>query len=168
MSDTWKLGLCHRTRSVQVRRDTPLDNIYHVTTEANVADIPTRPDKLTLAELGPGSDWEQGRPWMHKELSQLVMEGILTPIKDLTLHTEEREDFDKSLVFKHSTLHMMNQGFATTKDQDKTPISKTIQRDQFSKYIVFPTKFKLPKVVRILAICVKFVKAFIGKWRKNK
>ena len=33
---------------------------------------------------------------------------------------------------------------------------------------MFPTKFKLLKLVRILAICVKFVKAFIGKWRRNK
>ena len=55
------------------------EHIYHVTTEANVADIPTRPDKLTLADLGPGSEWEEGRPWMHKEVPQLVQEGILTP-----------------------------------------------------------------------------------------
>ena len=69
---------------------------------------------------------------MHKELSQLVEEGILTPIKDLTLHTEEKEDFDKGFVFKHSTLDMTNQGFTTTKDQDNTPTSKTVQRAQFS------------------------------------
>ena len=55
------------------------EHIYPVTTEANVADIPTRPDKLTLADLGPGSEWEEGRPWMHKEVPQLVQEGILTP-----------------------------------------------------------------------------------------
>ena len=56
---------------------------------------------------------------MHKELSKLVEEGILTPIKDLTIHTEEREDFDKGFLFKHNTLDMMNQGFATTKEHDK-------------------------------------------------
>ena len=121
LTDKLKLGLWHRTCSVQVRQGTPLENIYHVTTEANVADIPTRPDKLTLADLRPGSDWEQGRPWMHKELSQLVEQGILTPIRDLTLHTEEKEDFDKGFVCKHSTLDMTNQGFTTTKDQDNTP-----------------------------------------------
>ena len=156
MSDKLKLGLWHRTRSVQVRRGTPLDNFYQMTTEANVADIPTRPDKLTLADLGPGSDWEQGRPWMRKELSHL------------TIQSEEKEDFNKSFVFKHNTLDKANQGFTTMKDYDNTPTSKTTQWAQFSEYIVFPTKFKLHKVVRILAICVKFVKAFIGKWRRNK
>ena len=52
LSDKLKLGLLRMTRSVQVRRGTPLENIYHVT------DIPTRPYKLTLADLGQGSDWE--------------------------------------------------------------------------------------------------------------
>ena len=139
-----------------------------MTIEANVADIPTRPDKLTLADLGPGSDWEQGRPWMHKEVSHLVEEGILTPIQDLTMQTDEKDDFAIGFVFKHNTMDMANQGFTTIRDQNNTSTSKTSQRAQLSKYIVFPTKFKLPKVVRILAIRVKFVKAFISKWRKNK
>ena len=64
-----RLVIWHRSRSVQIRRGIPLDNIYHVTTEANVADVPTRPDKLTISNLGPGSDWDGGRPWMQKELS---------------------------------------------------------------------------------------------------
>ena len=57
LSNKLKLGLWHRTQAVQVRRGTPLENIYNMITEANVADIPTRPDQLTLADLGPGSDW---------------------------------------------------------------------------------------------------------------
>ena len=59
-----RLGIWRRSRSVQIRRGTPLDHIYHVTTEANVANVPTRPDKLTISDLGPGSDWDGGRPWM--------------------------------------------------------------------------------------------------------
>ena len=105
---------------------------------------------------------------MHKEVFHLVEEGILTPIQDLTMHTDKKDDFDKGFVFKHNTMHMANQGFTTIRDQNNTSTSKTSQRAQLSKYIVFPTKFKLPKVVRILAICVKFVKAFVSKWRKKK
>ena len=33
---------------------------------------------------------------------------------------------------------------------------------------MFPSKFKFPKVVRILAFCTKFVNAFVRKWRKTK
>ena len=127
LSDKLKLGLWHRTRAVHVIRGTPLYHIYHVTTEANIADIPTRPDKLTLADLGPGSEWEQGRPWMHREISQLVQEGILTPIKDLAMQTNKKDDFDKGFVFKHSTLDMANQGFATL-DLNNTLTARTSQR----------------------------------------
>ena len=56
LSEKNRLGLWHRTRSVQVRRGTPMENIYHVTTSANIADIPTRPDRLSLADVGPGSE----------------------------------------------------------------------------------------------------------------
>ena len=57
LSEKNRLGLWHRTRSVQIRRGTPLENIYHVKTAANIADIPTRPDLLTLKDVGPGSEW---------------------------------------------------------------------------------------------------------------
>ena len=71
LSDKNRLAIWHRTRSVQVRRGTPMENIYHVITSANVADIPTRPHKCSLQDVGPGSEWECGRPWMTKEISQL-------------------------------------------------------------------------------------------------
>ena len=80
LSEKNRLGLWHMTCSVQVRRGTPLDHIYHVTAAANVADIPTWPDHLSLADVGPGSEWENGRPWMTKTIEQLVDEGTLTPI----------------------------------------------------------------------------------------
>lgn len=40
-------------------------------------------------------------------------------------------------------------------------------RATFSKYLVFPTNCSFPKTVRILAICVPFVKAFTDKWMKK-
>ena len=48
LSEKKRLGLWHRTRVVQVRRGTPLGNLFHVRTNLNVADGPTRPDKFNL------------------------------------------------------------------------------------------------------------------------
>ena len=54
LSEKKRLGLWHRTRSVQIRRGTSLDNIYHVKTQKNIADGPTRPDKFDFTlDIGP-------------------------------------------------------------------------------------------------------------------
>ena len=58
-------------RTAQIRRGTPNEHIYHVISSANVADIPTRPNRCTIKDVGPGREWEEGRPWMKKELSTL-------------------------------------------------------------------------------------------------
>ena len=76
LSDKKRLGLWHRTRSVQIRRGTPLENLYHVRTDMNVADGPTRPDKFDVSDMGPGSVWELGLPWMHEDLDVIIEKGI--------------------------------------------------------------------------------------------
>lgn len=93
LSDRSRLGLWHRTRCAQIRRGTPTENMYHVSTSANVADIPTRPNKCTINDVGPDSKWETGRPWMRKEISALVEEGTLTPVADLTTIRDNDPDY---------------------------------------------------------------------------
>ena len=41
-------------------------------------------------------------------------------------------------------------------------------RGSFTNYVLFPTKFSFPMMVRILSICLKFVRAFCQKWGKKK
>ena len=88
LSDRSRLGLRHRTSSAQIRRGTPTENMYHVITSANVAEIPTRPDKCTINDVGPDSEWEKGRPWMKKEISALVEEGTMCELCVLS-HTSD-------------------------------------------------------------------------------
>ena len=38
---------------------------------------------VTVADLGPGSRWEEGEPWMINAVIDLVQEGILTPVAKL-------------------------------------------------------------------------------------
>ena len=84
------LGQWHRTRSVQIRRGTPTENLFYVQTSFNIADGPTRPDKLSISDVGPGSTWEVGLPWMTRDLEDIVGQQILTPVQNLTMREEDR------------------------------------------------------------------------------
>ena len=61
-------------------------------------------------------------------------------------------------MFKYAALDMAAQGFAS-QDLHNTSTERTTQRAEFSDYRIFPTKFKFPRIVRILAICTKYVRA---------
>ena len=171
LSEKNRLGLWHRTRSVQIRRGTPLDNIYHVTTTANVADIPTRPDRLTLDDLGPSSEWENGRPWMSEEVSDLIKDGTLTPISNMVLQQDDQEEFNEGFVYERGTPECLTRGHLAmvsheTTDPETCP--RVLERASVGKYILFPTKYAFPKVVRILSICLKFIRALRKKWSKKE
>ena len=62
-SEKLRLSLFHRNRVLQTRRGTELDTVYHVRTESNPADVGTRPGKVKLTDIGPGSRWENGDAW---------------------------------------------------------------------------------------------------------
>ena len=68
MSETKPLAMFHKNRVVQIRRGTELDQLYHVRTEVNSADVGTRPDKLKVQDVGPGSVWQEGYPWMRMDM----------------------------------------------------------------------------------------------------
>ena len=91
---------------------------------------------------------------MHKEIPQLIQDGTLTPINELIIPTDEKDDFDKGFVFKYGALNMATQGFAS-QDLHNTSTERTTQRAEFSDYLKIPTKFKFPRIVRTLAICTK-------------
>ena len=84
-SEKKSLSMYHRNRVIQIRRGSTLDCLYHVTTEENIADLGTRPEKVKLTDIGPDSEWELGKKWMQKDINIAVNEGILRPIADLRI-----------------------------------------------------------------------------------
>ena len=169
ISEKKRLGLWHRTRSVQIRRGTPLDNLYHVKTAMNIADGPTRPDKLDLSSIGPGSVWETGLPWMTMELSEIVSSGILTPVKDLVLKKEDEKEFEEGFVLEKSP-DVLTQGHYSSYLSSSTAekrVKLVTERASFSNYLLLPTKFSYDKTVRILSLVAKFCDAFRRKWQSG-
>ena len=57
-SENRRLGIFHRSRVLQIRRFTSLDNLYHVKSDQNPCDTGTRPEKVTIDSVGPDSRWE--------------------------------------------------------------------------------------------------------------
>ena len=76
-----------------------LENLYHVRSESNPSDVGTRPEKVTVGDVGPGSRWENGDPWMRKEIEQAVNDNILKPVRDLQINDEEESEFRKGAYF---------------------------------------------------------------------
>ena len=156
-SEKKSLSMYHRNRVIQIRRSSELDNIFHVRTEENLADLGTRPEKVKISDVGPDSEWECGKSWMHGEVSDAIEQGILKPISELRLSAEkDTDDYRDGLVFKGDADLFCN---AVTKSR----VEQLQLRVKFSAYLLVPTKFGFKKVVRIMAI----VLAFISKCRKK-
>ena len=150
-SENRRLGIFHRTRVLQIKRFTSLDQLYHVKTDHNPCDTGTRPDKVTLDSVGPDSRWERGSGWMRESIDRAVSTGILKPALSLRLHPEEEKDFDDGCIFEKP--EVLTRGHVTV----PVRVTKLEARAKFSNYPLLPTKFSFPVVVRIYATMIKFV-----------
>ena len=155
-SDKLKLSLFHRNRVVQIRRTVDLDKMFHVITSENLADLPTRPDRVGIEDADPSSPWHTGLTWMKGDLSDAVANGILTPLKELSMSDELKKEFDEGLVFEKSK-DILTKGH-TTLIQNR--IDLVYSRAKFASYLILPTKFHFPSIVRIIGYVYKFIKSF--------
>ena len=102
-SEKKSLSTFHRNRVIQIRHGTDLERLYHVKTEENLADLGTRPEKVKVTDVGPESEWENGKEWMRQELSAAVSNGILKPVSELRLNPESDEEFKEGLLLSQDT-----------------------------------------------------------------
>ena len=102
-ADKKRLSIFHRNRTVQIRRGIDLDKLYHVISEGNPSDVGTRPDTITVADVGPNSVWEIGLPWMNGTVEDAIAKGILTPVSQLRVKEEDEEDFNKGVIIERTS-----------------------------------------------------------------
>ena len=180
LSTEKRLSIFHRNRVAQILRATEIGNIYHVASEENPCDVGTRPDNVSLEDIGPMSQWEKGHSWMNGEISEAVEKGILKPAKSLKLNDAEKDTFKEGLVFER-TKEILTPGhvvsIASTLDENQevqsaqkvyeastSVVSKRVnaiqERLEFSQYLISPTKYSWVKVVRIHTIVFRFLKSF--------
>jgi hypothetical protein len=153
------LAIFQRNRAVQVRRSMDLNDIYHVKTDSNPSDVGTRPEKVTLEDVGPGSRWEEGDPWMRLEIEEVLQMGIIKPASELRIQDEEESEFSKGLIFERVP-EILTRGHVISEKR----VSLIEERASMSKYLVLPSKFNFVKVVRITS----WVMMFVTKSRKGR
>ena len=164
-SEKLKLSLFHRNRVMQIRRGTDLETVYHVQTESNPADCGTRPHKVKLSDVGPNSRWENGDSWMYLDIDEVVASGILKPATAIRVSKDIEDDFNQGLLFGERD-GVLAGGFHSNNSVEvsKLRLEKLQERANYSKYIILPTKYSFPKLVRIYSYVMRFVrKASKGK-----
>ena len=85
MSEGKPLSMFHKNRVIQIKRGTNMEDLYHVRTEVNAADIGTRPEKISPKDVMPGSVFHQGYPWMRMDISEAEEAGYITHVSKLKL-----------------------------------------------------------------------------------
>ena len=85
------LAMFHKNRVVQIRRGTNLEDLYHVKTEFNCADIGTRPSKVDIQDVMPGSVWQVGHYWIKMDIEDATEQGYIKPASELRMTVEEED-----------------------------------------------------------------------------
>ena len=152
-SEKKSLSMYHRNRVTQIRRGSELDHLYHVITDENLADLGTRPEKVKITDVGPDSEWECGKPWMHWDVSQAVEQGILKPISELRgAEEKDSDEYREGLLFGNDIPDVLCNAVTSSR------VDLLQQRVEFSDYLIVPTKFGFKKVVRILSLVLTFIR----------
>ena len=158
-SEKLRLLLFHRNRVLQVRRGTDLENVYHVRSEYNPADLGTRPAKVRISDVGPDSRWENGDTWMGLDIQEAVSQGFIKPVSELRVSQEIENEFNEGLIYGDRE-ELLTRGHPAHQVNivSETRVKKIQERAEFSNYILLPTKYSFPATVRIYGYVLCFVK----------
>jgi len=151
-SEQLRLNEFHRNRVVQIRRGVELNKMFHVKTDVLVADIGTRPEKVKVEDVMPGSRWQDGETWMRNTVAQAIADGQIKPALELRINDEEKEEFRDGVVFDKIP-EVLTRGHALQQER----ISKLEERAQYSKYVIIPTKFNFKHSFRVTMLVIKFI-----------
>ena len=125
---------------IEVRRFSDVNDWFHVEGSNNIADLATR--KATVGDLAFGSAWQDGYGWMKQPKAKMPLktaaEVVLTAEEKRAAAAETRAKD----VHGHSIMLAVDQMAA---------------RYAYSRYVIGPCRFSWSKVVRILALVLRFI-----------
>lgn len=143
-----------RNAVIEIRRFTHPDQWRHVSSELNIADLPTR--GAGVEDVGPAGDWQNGKAWMSLPEDQMP----LMTAEQMTLTAEERR-MAAAEIKGQDSLGFILSSFT----------SKVGDRYKLSNYMVDPCSRPWDSCVRIVAIVFKFCNSLLckikGKNSKN-
>ena len=139
--DSRPLHTAVRNAVVEIRRLTKLSQWFHVASENNVADVGTR--FLDVSEVGPGSEWIMGRPWMSGPKQAFP----LRTIDQVGLDAEEARLANREMKVGELGVHASD-----------LALDKVQERYRYTRYVVDPCNAEWPKAVNVLAMVLRFVR----------
>ena len=83
-----------RNRVLEILRFTEVSDWFHVKSEDNPGDLPTRKG-AKLADIDEKSEWIMGKPWMQEPLDELYG-SVLNDVNAIKLKTEQVAEVKKS------------------------------------------------------------------------
>ena len=139
-----------RNRVIEIKRFTKSEDWYYINTQHMLADIATRRGS-TLKDVDRNSKWINGEDWMKKSKADLPIKTVSDIILNVTeLHEIQNEATSTKLASK-DVFNCDSRRISLLPKEVK-------ERYLFSSYLIDPNKFSFKKVVRILAIVIRYVK----------
>ena len=143
---------------IEIRRLSEADRWFYIQSKNNVADIGTRKG-AQIKDVDSNSEWIRGQSWMtinEKEFPTMTLNDIN--------FNNIREEVNAEMLKYAKVIEGMEALFAdvdttvyTTRISNKALGNSLRERYRFNNYLVDPNKFRLRKVVRIVAMVQRFV-----------
>jgi hypothetical protein len=154
-----------RNRVIEINRLTEPDNWEYVRSTNMIADLGTRKG-AKIVDISENSLWVNGYPWMKLEEKEFPTKTV----KELKLCGDEIANHDSECLDSGLSDVEWMDGFWASNQSNVYVVnnnSELEERYRFSKYVIDPNKFRLRKVVRILAIVMLFVNKLKQKIAKE-
>ena len=141
--DSRPMEVFTRNCVVEIRRLSDPESWFHVESGNNIADLATK--DATLADIGPNSDWQNGRAWMKLDREKMplqsvsqLLQSVATPVNNMVL---------TNFIICNKVLS-----------------PKVKDRYLESKYLYDPNKYGWVRAVRVMALVCKFVRKQVKSW----
>ena len=152
-----ELLLWVRNRVIEINRLAPMDCWRYVRSKDNIADLGTRKG-ARIEDIGPDSEWCKGKQGM----SLPAAEFPLLTVQETVLSPTELDELNKERICPKVEFHA--HWAAVSKPNITSELGK---RYQFSNYLIDPNRFRLKKVLRVLALVFMFIQR-ISKRRSER
>ena len=144
---------------IEIRRLSDADRWFYIQSKNNVADIGTRKG-AQIKDVSSDSNWINGLPWMTTDEDQFP-----TMTVDDINFSNIRDDFNAEML-KYAKVIEGIEALVTEVDTSvfasqivtKEDSSSLRDRYKFNNYLVDPNKFRLRKVVRIVAMVQRYIR----------
>ena len=144
--DERPLQVAVRNGVIEVRRFSLPSQWYHVESAENIADLGTRPAKVS--DIAEGSAWQNGKTWMTGSVESMPLKSI----EEITLTSLEKKAAAEEIKGRDIGGHVLS-----------NLVNKVSERYSYSHYIYDPCKYQWSVVLRIVAIVFKFINCLKSK-----